>query len=68
MKIPIKCAKTQPTNTMKKTALKENMVEILNILNIQITEIKITTNTDITKMILSAKTNLKVIENIKKTI
>jgi hypothetical protein len=65
MKIPIKCAKTQPTNTTKKTALKENMVEILNI---QITEIKITTNTDITKMILLAEMNLKVIENIKKTI
>ena len=65
MKIPIKCAKTQPTNTMKKTVPKENMVEILNI---QITEIKITTNTDITRMILSAEMNLKVIENIKKTI
>lgn len=65
MKTLIKCAKTQHTNTMKKTALKENMMEILNI---QITEIKITTNTDITKMILSAEMNLKVIENIKKTI
>lgn len=65
MKILIKCAKTQHTNTMKKTVLKENMVEILNI---QITEIKITTNTDIMKMILLVEMNLIAKENIKRTI
>jgi hypothetical protein len=50
---------------MKKTVLKENMVEILNI---QITEIKITTNIDIMKMILLVEMNLIAKENIKRTI
>jgi hypothetical protein len=50
---------------MKKTVLKENMVEILNI---QITEIKITTNTDIMKMILLVEMNLIAKGNIKRTI